>query len=155
MRRSPFVLTRSLALGLPALGAAVGLAGCASAGSYGILDREPELLDQLPADTPMDAFGKLLPDTVRFVADDEGDRLYLAKDADGGVCLAIVRDDVDFWSGCGGGGGTFEVENPERTYLVQPDGSSAPRDARRISANVSVLEKDSPSSSPSPSPNPG
>lgn len=139
--RTPFFSTaRLLALGLIAFGSVAVLAGCTSAGSYEIFEREPEVLDEFPADLPMDAFGKLLPDTVRFVADDDSNRLYLAKDADGGVCLAVVRDDIDFWSGCGGGGGVFEVTNPERTYFVRPDGSSLPDDARRISANVSVVE---------------
>lgn len=89
----------------------------------------------------MDAFGKLLPDTIRFVADDDGDRLYLAKEADGGVCLAIVRDAYDWWSGCGADGGQFQVEDPPRTYVVRPDGSSEPDGGRRISENVFVIEE--------------
>jgi hypothetical protein len=143
MHASSPALTRSLALALVACAAAVGLASCAPAGSFTIFDREPEPADQFPADTPMDAFGKLMPDTIRFVAADDGDQLYLAKDVGGGICLAIVHDDVDFRSGCGGEGGTFEVTNSERTYYVQPDGSSVPDAARRISGNVSVVEQES------------
>lgn len=122
----------------------VTLASCHSpaAAEYGVFERQQSLSDRLPDDVPMDAFGTLLPDTTRFVGEDDGERLYLAKDADDAVCLAIVGGDDDWWSGCTrGAAGVFSVEHPPRSYAVRPDGVPGPEGSRQISANVYVVDE--------------
>ncbi|RUQ07226.1 MULTISPECIES: hypothetical protein [unclassified Microbacterium] len=116
----------------------VALSGCTSVGAaYAVLDREAGARDEVPADLPGYAWDDVDQATARFVGEDEGTSLWLARARDdASACLLAYADEESWVLGCGGGGALFSVGGMTGTFTVVPDGAPAPEGMTRISENV-------------------
>ncbi|WP_062312909.1 hypothetical protein [Demequina rhizosphaerae] len=126
------------ALAVAAL-AALLLAGCTGGGEdgYADLDREAADGDALPAAVLAEAT-YLDASSSRYVGEDDGVALWIARGADPDVhlCLVAVPEDEDWVVGCG-----YEVFGRSvGTFALLPDGAEAPDHATPVSANVYRLE---------------
>ncbi|WP_062528983.1 hypothetical protein [Demequina rhizosphaerae] len=129
-------LARALAAGALA---ALLLAGCTGGGEdgYADLDREATDGDALPAAVLAEATS-LDASSSRYVGEDDGVALWIARDADPDVhlCLVAVPADEGWVVGCGD-----EVFGRSvGTFALLPDGAEAPDRATPVSANVYRLE---------------
>ncbi|WP_062465538.1 hypothetical protein [Demequina maris] len=119
--------------------AALLLAGCTGSGedSYADLDREAADGDALPAAVLAEAT-YLDASSSRYVGEDDGVALWLARGADPDVhlCLVAVPEDEDWVVGCG-----YEVFGQSvGTFAVRPDGAEPPEGFTAVSENVYRLE---------------
>lgn len=128
---------RAAAAAVAAL-SAVTLSGCAGGGTaYAVLDREPEARDEVPADLPAYAWDDVDQATARFVGEDEGTSLWLARARDdASACLLAYADQESWVLGCGGDGASFSIGGIAGTFTVVPDGAPAPEGMARVSENV-------------------
>lgn len=136
---SPMTTTRPVPSALAAtavIALAIGLSGCIDPGSgFAVLDRPAEAGDALPVDVPDSDDLSFDPASARFVADDDGTRLYLAEGRHSTTCLLVYSDDAEPFIGCGGGG-WFGIGDRRVRYEVRADGMAAPDDATALSPNV-------------------
>lgn len=128
-----------------ALSVVLGLTGCFGSGSgsglgFAVLDAAADPGDTLPTDLPDDAYDGLDPASSRFVAEHEGDRLFLAKGENATICLVVYPDNRDWVIGCSRGDGSGTVSSRSRSYGVRPDAAPAPEGAKEISPNVFVID---------------
>jgi hypothetical protein len=119
----------------------VGLtSGCLSQAAedpvYSDLVGEPTTQKATPAGLPDDIFDNFDRDTLRWVGEHEGSEVWLAAgNGDFAVCLLIYPNELDWVSGCGGGGPS--VSGPDgRRFSVVADGAPAPSNSVAISENV-------------------
>ena len=131
------ILVRAAAATVTVL-SAVALSGCTGVGAaYAVLDREAEARDEVPADLPGYAWDNVDQATARFVGEDEGTSLWLARARDDtSACLLAYADEESWVLGCGGGGALFSVGGMTGTFTVVPDGAPAPEGMTRVSENV-------------------
>ena len=136
------VIRRWLALTAVGAGLAIATTGCTwgSGSGYAVLDREAMPDDALPDGLPAYAFEELDPESARYVGEHDGARLYLSQGRmTGTICLLVyLSEGVDWFTGCGGGGGRLGVSGSSGSYEVRPDGTPVPDGAVAISPNVSV-----------------
>lgn len=119
---------------------AIGLSGCIDPGSgFAVLDRPAEPADALPVDVPGSDDLSFDPASARFVADDDGTRLYLAEGRHSATCLIVYSGDVEPLVGCGGGQ-WFGIGDRRVRYEVRADHMPAPDDATALSPNVYRLD---------------
>ncbi len=122
-----------------AVGAAVlALSACgAEAHPYSDLGGEATRQDALPASLPEYASRDLDIESSRYVGDDDGTRLWLARGAEEGtVCLVIVSAAEEWFVACGGEAGPMTTGGVVGSYTVHADHHPIPDDAVEISANV-------------------
>ncbi|MGC5172782.1 hypothetical protein ACPW96_16880 [Micromonospora sp. DT81.3] len=116
-------------------GAAIVLVGGVGGSGFALLDRDAESADALPADLAGDAYDSVDTASARWVAEHDGDQLYLARGTEvGTVCLLVHRE--DWVVGCGGP--QLGVSNATRTYYVQPDADPDPVTGTKVTENVFV-----------------
>lgn len=130
-------MTPSRALALLATAAATLVLTACTAGSppYADLAGDPTEQDALPNGLPAHAYGDIDVDSIRYVGDDEGTQLWLARGAErDSMCLVSITDiDADDWVvACGGVAGPLTIGS----YVVHSDGYPTPDDAVAISENV-------------------
>jgi hypothetical protein len=127
--------SRSLAL-LATAAAALILTACQiGVPPYADLAGGPTEQDALPAGLPDHAYGDVDVDSIRYVGDDAGTQLWLARGTErDSVCLVrITNIDSDDWQiGCSGTAGPLTMGS----YVVHSDGYPTPDDAVAISQNV-------------------
>lgn len=127
--------SRSLAL-LATAAAALVLTACMMGfPSYADLAGDPTQQDALPDGLPDHAYGDIDVDSSRYVGDDDGTQLWLARGTErDSVCLVSITDiDADDWQvACGGAAGPLTAGS----YVVHSDGYPTPDDAVPISENV-------------------
>lgn len=135
------LLTRSSSVALLLL-----LVGCTFAEPYehfAVLDQEPTLEDSLPAEVVKDQLHGFDVDSLRFGAEYEGDRVYLAKgdEPNGGICVLIVGPDVQSISTACSGGSWVGIEGPgSHLYHIHSDASPSPLDGYTdLTDNISVM----------------
>ncbi len=116
----------------------VALSGCTGVGpTYAVLDREAGARDEVPADLPGYAWDDVDQATARFVGEDEGTSLWLARARDDtSACLLAYGDEESWVLGCGGDGAPFSLGGVTGTFTVVPDGAPAPEGMTRVSENV-------------------
>ncbi|MFJ6550452.1 hypothetical protein [Microbacterium sp. NPDC091676] len=116
----------------------VALSGCTGVGAtYAVLDREAGARDEVPADLPGYAWDDVDQATARFVGEDEGTSLWLARARDDtSACLLAYADEESWVLGCGGDGAPFSLGGVTGTFTVVPDGAPAPEGMTRVSENV-------------------
>ena len=141
---SPLMTARPVRAALAVIGMtsmAIGLSGCfADPGSgFAALDRPAEARDALPAEPPDSEDLLFDPESARFVADDDGARLYLARGPGSQFCLLVYVEGPVPGVACSGGTWLgFEI--PGHEYEVRADGMPAPEGATALSPNVYVVD---------------
>lgn len=118
--------------------AGFGLTGCTSnAGGFEVLDRPADASDELPADLPANATENYDAGSARFVAEDDGRRLYLLKNEESKVCLLVYSPD-NWLIGCGGD--HFKLSGREAAYEVWADGHAPVEEGNKLSPNVYAVD---------------
>lgn len=117
---------------------AFALAGCTATGdTYSVLEQEAQPEDEVPSDLPSYAWDDADPTSARFVGEEEGTSLWLARASDDtGTCLLAYVDEETWVLGCGGDGAPFRVGGIAGSFTVIPDGAHPPDGMAAISENV-------------------
>jgi len=122
----------------------VALVGCsAPAVQVSDLERAASADDALPAVVTSDMSERVDVETVRFVGERAGFRVYLGESTDDGYCILLAGLDGTGGSvGCGEGGGTVdnELQVEQDAFRSAPDGASPGEDWEAISENVYYRE---------------
>lgn len=130
------------AAGVVVLG--VALAGCsAPAVQVSDLERAATADDALPAAVASDMTERVDVETVRFVGERAGFRVYFGESTDDGYCILLTGPDgTDGRVGCGGGGGVVdnELQIEQNAFRSAADGVSPGEDWEAISENVYYRE---------------
>lgn len=117
------------------------LSGCTFGERYAIFDGEAEQSDAPPPELASQELQGIDIESLRFAIEYEGDRLYLAKGADGmGICLLIDGPEDDGVSShCSGGSWVGAMGPGPYEYHVHPDGTPLPNDVYTdLTENISV-----------------
>ena len=122
----------------------VALAGCsAPAVQVSDLERAASADDALPAAVTSDMTERVDVETVRFVGERAGFRVFLGESTDDGYCILLTGPDgTDGRVGCGGGGGVVdnELQVEQNAFRSAADGVSPGDDWEAISENVYYRE---------------
>ncbi|SKC39273.1 hypothetical protein SAMN06309945_0535 [Okibacterium fritillariae] len=122
----------------------VALVGCsAPAVQVSDLERAASADDALPAAVTSDMTERVDVETVRFVGERAGFRVYLGESTDEGYCIVLTGPDgTDGRVGCGGGGGVVdnELQVEQNAFRSAADGVSPGDDWEAISENVYYRE---------------
>jgi hypothetical protein len=122
----------------------VALVGCsAPAGQVSDLERAASADDALPAAVTSDMTERVDVETVRFVGERAGFRVFLGESTDDGYCILLTGPDgTDGRVGCGGGGGVVdnELQVEQNAFRSAADGVSPGDDWEAISENVYYRE---------------
>lgn len=122
----------------------VALVGCsAPAVQVSDLERAASADDALPAAVTSDMTERVDVETVRFVGERAGFRVYLGESTDEGYCILLTGPDgTDGRVGCGGGGGVVdnELQVEQNAFRSAADGVSPGEDWEAISENVYYRE---------------
>lgn len=118
------------------------LSGCAIGefDGYPIFDSETVPADEPPAELADQVLHGIDIDSLRFAAEYEGDRLYLAKgsEPEGGICLLVDGPEINGVSSACSEGGWVGFEG-EHKYHVHPDGAPLPDDGyTALTENIAV-----------------
>ena len=118
----------------------VVLTGCsATAVHVSDLEHAATADDVLPAVFTSDMTAMVDVETVRFVGERAGFRVYLGESTDDGYCILLTGPgDTDGSVGCGAGGGTVdnELQVEQDAFRSAADGASPGEDWEAISENV-------------------
>lgn len=122
----------------------VTLAGC-SAPTVRVsdLERAASADDVLPAAVASDMTERVDVETVRFVGERAGFRVYFGESTDDGYCILLTGPDgTDGRVGCGEGGGVVdtELQVQQDAFRSAADGVSPGDDWEAISENVYYRE---------------
>jgi hypothetical protein len=122
----------------------VALAGCsATAVQVSDLERAASADDVLPAAVASDMTERVDIETVRFVGERAGFRVYLGESTDDGYCILLTGPGAaDGRVGCGEGGGVVdtELQVQQDAFRSAADGVSPGDDWEAISENVYYRE---------------
>lgn len=123
----------------------VALVGCsAPAVQVSDLERAATADDALPATVTADMTEMVDVETVRFVGERAGFRVYFGESTDDGYCILLTGPDgTDGRVGCGGGGGGAvynELQVEQDAFRSAADGALPGEDWEAISENVYYRE---------------
>jgi hypothetical protein len=122
----------------------VALAGCSvPAVHVSDLERAATADDALPAAVASDMTERVDVETVRFVGERAGFRVYLGASTDDGYCILLTGPGAaDGSVGCGGGGGVVdnELQVEQNAFRSAADGVSPGGGWEAISENVYYRE---------------